>query len=82
VRMARTDHLGIELVGVGGYMGMTVGSRIATISDLSVKTQETFPGYCALCWALKGLPGRCSNGRSTSLHQGKPITADCKGLPY
>ena len=43
MRMVRTGHvhfaLGIEKVGVGGYLGMTVlyfvGSRIVTISGLS-----------------------------------------------
>jgi hypothetical protein len=63
MRMARTGHLhvalGIELVGVGRYMGMTVlylfGNRIATVSDLSVKGHSRVTVCCGvLCGAFIG----------------------------
>jgi hypothetical protein len=65
MRMARTGYLhfalGIELVGVGGYMDLYFfGSRIATVSD----PQETFSVHRLLCASA-----RHSNGRSTSLRQ-------------
>jgi hypothetical protein len=81
MRMVRTGHLhfalGIELAGVGGYMGMTVlyfsESGIATASDLSV---ERHSRVTVLCGAFKGPPGRPSFQRMP----GRPITANRKGL--
>ena len=59
MRMVCTGHLhfalGIEKVGVGGYMGVMVlyffGRRIATVSDLSVKRHPRVTVCCAGCLA-------------------------------
>jgi len=73
--------LGIELVGVGGYMGMTVlyffGCRIAMRYRSGPVCEETFAGYCMLCGAFKCQAGR-PNGRSTSLHQNSRKTQHCQ----
>jgi len=81
--MVRTGYLhfalGIELVGVGGNMGMTVpylfGSRIATISDLS-GCQETFSGHCVLRGAFEGQPGRPSESPQQTLDKS---SSECQG---
>jgi hypothetical protein len=75
--MVRTAHpyfaLGIEEVGVGEYMRMSVlyffGRRIATVSDLSVKRHYRVTVCCARSSKVRQLVAP-SNARvgSTSLH--------------
>lgn len=83
MRMVRTaictSHIiltSIELVDVGGYMGMTVlcfsGSRI--VSDLSAY----FVGCCTL-GPSKGSEAGCrSNGRPTSFHRNSRKARHCQ----
>jgi hypothetical protein len=55
MRMARIGYVGIELVGVGGYMGMMVGRRVATVSDLVCRDIDGSLTRSAVR-AFKGLP--------------------------
>jgi hypothetical protein len=91
MRMVYTGYLhlalGIELVGVGGYMGMTVlyffGSRICY--RFGPVSQETL-GLLVLCGAFKGQPGH--RIVPTDAQQffiripRRPITANRKCLLY